>query len=95
MEEKAEQSVIVPSSMAYVISELMSEKHQLIQILKEQTYKHDRIFNATNDGMIFINMDEEVVLFNRSAAKMVGRSQKDAIGRHIREVIPNTKLLIF
>ncbi|WP_339205707.1 sigma-54-dependent Fis family transcriptional regulator [Bacillus sp. FSL W8-1143] len=92
MEEKAEQSVIVPSSMAYVISELMSEKHQLIQILKEQTYKHDRIFNATNDGMIFINMDEEVVLFNRSAAKMVGRSQKDAIGRHIREVIPNTKL---
>lgn len=70
----------------------MSEKQQLIQILKEQTYKHDRIFNATNDGMIFINMDEEVVLFNRSAAKMVGCSQKDAIGRHIREVIPNTKL---
>lgn len=92
MEEKPEHAVIVPSSMAYVISELMSEKQQLIQILKEQTYKHDRIFNATNDGMIFINMDEEVVLFNRSAAKMVGCSQKDAIGRHIREVIPNTKL---
>lgn len=70
----------------------MAEKQQLIQILKEQTYKHDRIFNATNDGMIFINMNEEVVLFNRSAAKMVGCSQKDAIGRHIREVIPNTKL---
>lgn len=92
MEEKPEHAVIVPSSMAYVISELMSEKQQLIQILKEQTYKHDRIFNATNDGMIFINMDEEVVLFNRSAAKMVGCSQKDAIGRDIREVIPNTKL---
>ncbi|WMT30636.1 sigma 54-interacting transcriptional regulator [Bacillus aerius] len=92
IEEKPEHAVIVPSSMAYVISELMAEKQQLIQILKEQTYKHDRIFNATNDGMIFINMDEEVVLFNRSAAKMVGRSQKDAISRHIREVIPNTKL---
>ncbi|MBR3206857.1 MAG: sigma-54-dependent transcriptional regulator, partial [Bacillus sp. (in: Bacteria)] len=92
IEKKPEHAVIVPSSMAYVISELMSEKQQLIQILKEQTYKHDRIFNATNDGMIFINMDEEVVLFNRSAAKMVGCSQKDAIGRHIREVIPNTKL---
>lgn len=92
VEEKPEHAVIVPSSMAYVISELMAEKQQLIQILKEQTYKHDRIFDATNDGMIFINMDEEVVLFNRSAAKMVGRSQKDAIGRHIREVIPNTKL---
>ncbi|WP_342502158.1 sigma-54-dependent Fis family transcriptional regulator [Bacillus sp. FSL R5-0397] len=92
IEQKPEHAVIVPSSMAYVISELMTEKQQLIQILKEQTYKHDRIFNATNDGMIFINMDEEVVLFNRSAAKMVGCSQKDAIGRHIREVIPNTKL---
>ncbi|MBU8691626.1 sigma-54 interaction domain-containing protein [Bacillus altitudinis] len=92
IEQKPEHAVIVPSSMAYVISELMAEKQQLIQILKEQTYKHDRIFNATNDGMIFINMDEEVVLFNRSAAKMVGCSQKDAISRHIREVIPNTKL---
>ncbi|WP_181891652.1 sigma-54 interaction domain-containing protein [Bacillus altitudinis] len=92
IEQKPEHAVIVPSSMAYVMSELMTEKQQLIQILKEQTYKHDRIFNATNDGMIFINMDEEVVLFNRSAAKMVGCSQKDAIGRHIREVIPNTKL---
>ncbi|KWZ66645.1 sigma-54 interaction domain-containing protein [Bacillus altitudinis] len=92
IEQKPEHAVIVPSSMAYVISELMAEKQQLIQILKEQTYKHDRIFNATNDGMIFINMDEEVVLFNRSAAKMVGCSQKDAIGRHIRKVIPNTKL---
>ncbi|MDE0640476.1 sigma-54-dependent Fis family transcriptional regulator [Bacillus sp. CNPSo 3703] len=92
IEQKPEHAVIVPSSMAYVISELMAEKQQLIQILKEQTYKHDRIFNATNDGMIFINMDEEVVLFNRSAAKMVGCTQKDAIGRHIREVIPNTKL---
>ncbi|MFJ5964937.1 sigma 54-interacting transcriptional regulator [Bacillus sp. NPDC093026] len=92
IEEKPEDAVIVPSSMAYVISELMEEKQQLIQMLKEQTYKHDRIFNATNDGMIFINMDEQVVLFNRSAAKMVGCSQKDAIGRHIREVIPNTKL---
>ncbi|MBR0627528.1 sigma-54-dependent transcriptional regulator [Bacillus altitudinis S70-5-12] len=92
IEQKPEHAVIVPSSMAYVMSELMAEKQQLIQILKEQTYKHDRIFNATNDGMIFINMDEEVVLFNRSAAKMVGCSQKDAIGRHIREVIPNTKL---
>ena len=92
IEQKPEHAVIVPSSMAYVMSELMAEKQQLIQILKEQTYKHDRIFNATNDGMIFINMNEEVVLFNRSAAKMVGCSQKDAIGRHIREVIPNTKL---
>ncbi|MEK5497794.1 sigma-54-dependent Fis family transcriptional regulator [Bacillus sp. FSL M8-0077] len=92
IEQKPEHAVIVPSSMAYVMSELMAEKQQLIQILKEQTYKHDRIFNATNDGMIFINMDEEVVLFNRSASKMVGCSQKDAIGRHIREVIPNTKL---
>ncbi|MGN7488053.1 sigma 54-interacting transcriptional regulator [Bacillus altitudinis] len=92
IEQKPEHAVIVPSSMAYVMSELMAEKQQLIQILKEQTYKHDRIFNATNDGIIFINMDEEVVLFNRSAAKMVGCSQKDAIGRHIREVIPNTKL---
>ncbi|MGE6629381.1 sigma 54-interacting transcriptional regulator [Bacillus sp. NPDC077027] len=92
MKEKTEHTVIVPSSMGYVISQLMEEKQQLIQMLKEQTYKHDRIFNATNDGMIFINMEERIVLFNRSAEKMVGRSRKDAIGRRIQEVIPNTKL---
>ena len=44
-------------------------KQQLIQMLKSQTYKHDRIFNSTHDGMIFIDVNETIILFNQMAEK--------------------------
>lgn len=67
-------------------------KQQLIQMLKSQTYKHDRIFNSTHDGMIFIDVNETIILFNQMAEKMVGQKREDVIGRQIKDVVPNTKL---
>lgn len=61
-------------------------------MLKEQTYKHDRIFNSTHDGMIFIDINEEIILFNHMAEKMVGKKREEVIGRPIKEVIPSTKM---
>lgn len=83
---------MVPGSLAYIISQLMNEKQQLIQMLKEQTYKHDRIFNSMNDGMIFIDINEEIILFNKMAEVMTGTKRTEAIGQHIQSVIPTTKL---
>lgn len=58
----------------------MEEKQHLIQMLKEQTYKHDRIFNSTHDGMIFIDINEEIILFNHMAEKMVGKNARKSSG---------------
>ena len=90
--KKPDRTIVVPGSLAYIISQLMNEKQQLIQMLKEQTYKHDRIFNSMNDGMIFIDINEEIILFNKMAEEMTGTKREAAIGQHIQKVIPTTKL---
>ncbi|MDM5302405.1 sigma 54-interacting transcriptional regulator [Bacillus subtilis] len=92
LQEKHEETIIMPGKMAYIVFQLMEEKQHLIQMLKEQTYKHDRIFNSTHDGMIFIDINEEIILFNHMAEKMVGKKREEVIGRPIKEVIPSTKL---
>ncbi|WP_377802100.1 sigma-54 interaction domain-containing protein [Bacillus benzoevorans] len=53
---------------------------------------HELIFNSTNDGMIVINNDEKIILYNKSAEKMIGEESFAVIGKHIHEVIPSSKL---
>ncbi|WP_203249383.1 sigma-54 interaction domain-containing protein [Bacillus velezensis] len=92
LHEKKEQTIVMPGKLAYMVFQLMEEKQQLIQMLKSQTYKHDRIFNSTHDGMIFIDVNETIILFNQMAEKMVGQKRENVIGRQIKDVVPNTKL---
>ena len=42
---------------------------------------HDLIFNSTNDGMIVINNDEQIILYNKSAEKMIGHRSHEVIGK--------------
>jgi transcriptional regulator with PAS, ATPase and Fis domain len=42
--------------------------------------------------MIFIDVNETIILFNQMAEKMVGQKREDVIGRPIKDVVPNTKL---
>ncbi len=56
------------------------------------TMIHEVIFNSTNDGMIVINNDEKIILFNKSAEKIVGEKSRDVIGKHINQVIPSSEL---
>jgi PAS domain S-box-containing protein len=90
---RGKNTVLIPGSVAFLISELMEEKEDLISTLRNETYKHDLIFNSTDDGMIVINVKGEIIFFNRSAEKIVGVKGKDAIGSHIKDIIPNTELI--
>ncbi|MBZ6490371.1 sigma 54-interacting transcriptional regulator [Bacillus subtilis subsp. subtilis] len=92
LQRKHEDTIVMPGKMAYIVFQLMEEKQHLIQMLKEQTYKYDRIFNSTHDGMIFIDINEEIILFNHMAEKMVGKKREEVIWRPIKEVIPSTKM---
>ena len=38
---------------------------------------HDLIFNSTNDGMIVIDNDENMILLNKSAEKMIGANRNE------------------
>lgn len=91
-EARGKDTIVVPGGVAYMISTLMEEREELIHQLKNETYKHDLIFNSSGDGMIVVNAAAEVTLFNRSAAKIIGISPEEVIGKHIHDVIPSSRL---
>ncbi|RDU35182.1 sigma-54-dependent Fis family transcriptional regulator [Neobacillus piezotolerans] len=93
-EAAGRESILVPGSVAFLISTLMEEKEDLIERLKNESYKHDLIFNSTDDGMVVINRDGIVTLLNRRASEMVNYTHKKAAGKHIWEVIPSSRLPI-
>lgn len=83
---------IIPGTVAHIISELVEEKEGLISKLKEEAYKQKTIFNSTNDGMIVIDTQEKIILFNKMAEKITGFSSRKAIGKKVNEVIPSSRL---
>ncbi|MBM7660912.1 PAS domain S-box-containing protein [Bacillus mesophilus] len=91
-EKRSKRTVLIPGSVAYFLSTLMEEKESLINELINQSYKHDLIFNSTHDGMIVIDINEDIILFNRSAEKMTGHKSKDVLGKNVSLVIGNTQL---
>lgn len=90
---RGKNTVLIPGSVAFLISKLMEEKEELINTLRNETYKHDLIFNSTDDGMIVINVKGEIVFFNKSAEKIVGYKNQEVIGKYIKDIIPNTELI--
>ncbi|MHC0035992.1 sigma-54 interaction domain-containing protein [Pseudoneobacillus sp. C159] len=90
---RSKNTVLIPGSVAFLIAKLMEEKEDLIETLRNETYKHDLIFNSTDDGMIVINVKGEIIFFNKSAEKIVGYPKDEVIGKYIKDVIPNTELI--
>ncbi|MGE8078048.1 sigma 54-interacting transcriptional regulator [Peribacillus loiseleuriae] len=84
--------LLITGSVAFLITELFEEKKLLIEKLEKQSYEHELIFNTINDGMIVIDKHGCIILFNRSAERMIEKSQEDVIGMHIHEVIHNSRL---
>ncbi|WP_419881312.1 sigma 54-interacting transcriptional regulator [Peribacillus sp. B-H-3] len=84
--------VLIPCEVASIIARLFEDKRALIQELEKETSKHDSIFNTLNDGMIVINKEGYITLFNRSAEKITDSTRNNVIGRHILEVIPTSRL---
>ncbi|MHB8846113.1 MAG: sigma 54-interacting transcriptional regulator [Nitrospirota bacterium] len=54
----------------------------------------DVILNSTHDGMIAVNKDGVVTLFNRAAERITGLKSAEVIGSPAVDSIPNTRLHI-
>lgn len=52
------------------------------------------ILDATHDGILAVNREGIVTLFNQAAEHITGLKQKDVLGRRAVDVIPNTRLPI-
>ncbi|HDR7614643.1 MULTISPECIES: sigma 54-interacting transcriptional regulator [Bacillus] len=86
-------TLLIPGDIAKIVTRLAHEKESLIGKLEEQTQQGNLILNSTHDGMIVIDQEGQVRLFNKSAERITGYKKEEAIGKYILEVIPTSKLL--
>nr|WP_239559268.1 sigma 54-interacting transcriptional regulator [Sporohalobacter salinus] len=54
--------------------------------------KLDAVINHVHDGIIYINQQEEIKVFNEMAEKIFEMNVEDVIDREVKKTIPNTKL---
>lgn len=92
-EKCKKETTLIPGSIAFLIAKLLDEKEDLIKKLKEESYKHQLILNSTDEAMVVIDNEGSIIFFNRSAEKMTETSMSEAVGSHILEIIPNSRLL--
>ncbi|WP_305926636.1 sigma 54-interacting transcriptional regulator [Bacillus mycoides] len=90
---KHKDTLLIPGDIAKIVTRLAHEKENLIGKLEEQTQQGNLILNSTHDGMIVIDQEGQVRLFNKSAERITGYKKEEAIGKYILEVIPTSKLL--
>jgi PAS domain S-box-containing protein len=91
-DSRGKNTVVIPGSVAFLVAKLLKEKEYLIDEIQNENFKHDLILNSTDDGMVGIDSSEIIILFNRSAEKMIGIPAEEALGKHIYEVIPKSEL---
>lgn len=85
-------TAIIPGQIANLIFQLLEEKETLIQQLTEHGSIEETIINATHDGMIAIDKEERITLFNAAAERMSGIVASSAIGKKINDVLPSSLL---
>ncbi|HHT7239061.1 TPA: sigma 54-interacting transcriptional regulator [Bacillus cereus] len=90
---KHKDTLLIPGDIAKIVTRLAHEKEGLIGKLEEQMQQGNLILNSTHDGMIVIDQEGQVRLFNKSAERIIGYKKEGAIGKYILEVIPTSKLL--
>ncbi|MCL5981488.1 MAG: sigma-54-dependent Fis family transcriptional regulator [Firmicutes bacterium] len=52
----------------------------------------DTVLNSTYDGIVAIDADGRVTMFNAASERLLGHSAKAVLGRHVNEVVPGTTL---
>ncbi|MBO0960816.1 sigma 54-interacting transcriptional regulator [Neobacillus sp. MM2021_6] len=93
-ETRNKKTVLIPGSVAFLVSKLIEEKEELVAKHQNESYQQELIFNATNDGMVVIDQHGKVILFNKRAEEIMGVKKAQAIGKTVLEVIPSSRLPI-
>src|SRR5699024_5125293 len=74
------------------IVQLLEENHSYTKRIRAEMHRQRLIFGSIDEGMVGINANYQIDFFNRRAAEMTGISIERAIGKHIKEIIPNSEL---
>ncbi len=92
LEVTPKKAVVIPGSVASIIVQLLEENHSYTKRIRAEMHRQRLIFDSIDEGMVGINANYQIDFFNRRAAEMTGISIERAIGKHIKEIIPNSEL---
>lgn len=92
LKEKKNHTIVIPGTVAYIISELFEEKESLLDRVKIEMNNQELILNNIHDGMIVIDHQETIQFVNKRAEKIVGFIKEDVEGKNIQHIIANSRL---
>jgi PAS domain S-box-containing protein len=89
---KAPRTLVISGAVARLMMNLVEEKERWFLEWQKRQRELEAIINSTHDGMIAVNKEGRITLFNRAAERMIGVKPHDALGKPVTEVIPNSRL---
>ncbi len=93
LQRRNRRTVIIPGTVAYIISELFDEKQELLEEIELQMLNQELILNNIRDGMIVVDTNGFITFVNKSAEKIINTSKHRLLeGEHIEKVIYRTRL---
>ncbi len=75
-----------------LISIKLSEMNRLVEGLRENLEMAELAFNSIHDGAVVTDVDGYITQFNEPYGRFLGVDPKDQIGKHVTEVIENTRM---
>jgi PAS domain S-box-containing protein len=89
---KPKHTILLSGSLIELIAYLIEENEHLFHTLRQRQLELEAIIQSTHDGMVAVNRKGEITLLNRSAEKLLGVTEKEALGKDIREIVPTSRL---
>ena len=91
---KPQHTILLSGSLIELIAYLIEENEHLFHTLRQRQLELEAIIQSTHDGMVAVNRKGEVTLLNRSAEKLLGVTEKEALGKNICEIVPTSRLCL-
>jgi len=91
---KAERTILIPGIFTRIVMRLIRERDKLIAALMQKQRELETMLDSTHDGIIGVNRQGVITLFNRAAERLMGMDAARVLGTKAVEKIPNTRLHI-
>jgi len=85
-------TLVISGGIANLLMRLVEEKERWFHAWLKRQRELEAILNSTHDGMIAVNHEGKITLFNRAAERMIGVKTSSALGKYVTEVIDNSRL---
>ena len=90
MESSLGDLLVVDEKGKYVTLASYYDSYSLVrEKLQVLTRTYDAVLNSTYEGIIAINSDGKVTVFNEAAGRMLDRDPQKCIGEDVKEVVPS------